>query len=69
MGKPSTRDIVKQGRRDARMERVASYNDGRKAVLRELIEHFNAYRLGKVTWYFKDIVDELKDWLEEEKSQ
>ena len=68
MGKPSTRDIVKQGHRDARMERVAGYNDGRKAVLRELIEHFNAYRLGKVTWYFKDIVDELKDWLEEEES-
>ena len=66
MGKAGVNDIVKRGHRDAKLERAAGFNDGRKAMLRELIEHFNAYHLGKVTWYFKDIVEELKDLLEEE---
>ena len=68
MGKPSTRDIVKQGRRDANLERVAGYNDGRKAMLRELIEHFDKPTVLPTTWTRLAIADYLREWLWEENS-
>ena len=61
----TVKEVMAREQREATLERVAAFNNGRKAVLRELIE-----RYGKVEstsyWMVGTFVKVLEEWLEEE---